>query len=366
MDMKEQLEGYVKKVRERHESCQGNEEGTKQSLISPLFTILGYDVTDPCQCKAEYKANFGRGRSRDPVDWAFCINESLAFLVEAKAVGEDISKYDEQLGDYYAKEHGAVKLGVLTTGVQWHFFTDLDKENVMDTEPFLRWDVLNDTIPIDFLTILQREKFKPENIKTFAKGKYRQSLLVAELTRLLEPSPEFIRLAIQNLEELEEHKLTTSVLEEWKPILGRAISEWAKQQRLQTALDCNVDGHVTNGSASAGVTDEPADDDEESHPDDHRISLEDLIKAGVLKAPAELTATYKHHEMRAQLSTDGVLTFDGKTFKTCSGAACFATGTVSQQRMIVNGWRFWSYRNDAGEIVLLDDAREEYLKHKAR
>jgi hypothetical protein len=107
----------------------------------------------------------------------------------------------------------------------------------MDNEPFLEWDVLNDGIPYDFLTLLQREKFSPELIKTFAKGKRRQSVLVAELTRLLEPSEEFVKLAIQNKERLlETRNLTATVLQEWKPILVEAIHEWAQQRRLTEAL----------------------------------------------------------------------------------------------------------------------------------
>jgi len=172
------------------------------------------------------------------VDWAFSVNGSLAFLVEAKAVGKKIDRYDEQLGDYYAKEHGGVKLGILTTGVKWRFCTDLDKENVMDNEPFLEWEVLKGAIPYDFLTILQRDKFNPDLIKTFAKGKRRQSVLVKELTRLLEPSDEFVKLAIQNKEMLfEDRNLTATVIQEWKPILASAIHEWAQQQRLTAVLE---------------------------------------------------------------------------------------------------------------------------------
>jgi hypothetical protein len=154
MDMKEQLDQYVKNVKERYGLCRGNEEATKRRLIEPLFTTLGYDLADPAQCIPEDKAKFGKDRSKQPVDWAFFVNNSVAFLVEAKAVEKKIDRYNEQLGDYYAKQQGKVKLGILTTGVQWRFFTDLDNENLMDNVPFLEWDVLNGTIPFKFLTIL--------------------------------------------------------------------------------------------------------------------------------------------------------------------------------------------------------------------
>ncbi len=241
-NLKEEVERYVKRVTEFHESCRDSEAATKASLVMPLFKILGYDETDPRECQPEYKADFGKVRGKQPVDWAFSVNNSLAFLVEAKAVGKKIDRYDEQLGDYFGKERGATKLGILTTGVQWRFFTDLVAENAMDSEPFLQWDVLKDPIPFDLLAILQRAEFKPELIKAFAKGKLRQSVLVAELTRLLEPSDEFVKLAIQNKETLfEDRNLTAAVIKEWKPILAGAIQEWVQQQKLTAALGRAID-----------------------------------------------------------------------------------------------------------------------------
>ncbi|MGK3962155.1 hypothetical protein WMF38_54755 [Sorangium sp. So ce118] len=45
------------------EHVKGNEQATKQSLIGPLFTLLGYDLTDPRQCLPEYRVDFGKDRS---------------------------------------------------------------------------------------------------------------------------------------------------------------------------------------------------------------------------------------------------------------------------------------------------------------
>ena len=40
-----------------------------------------------------------------------------------------------------------MKLGILTNGAQWRSFTDVVNENVMDKEPFARWDILADESP---------------------------------------------------------------------------------------------------------------------------------------------------------------------------------------------------------------------------
>jgi hypothetical protein len=135
--MKDLIDNYVKRVRELADHVKGNEQATKQSLVGPLFTLLGYDLTDPRECIPEFRADFGKDRSAKPVDWAFIQNGRPLFFVEAKEAGRKLVGYDEQLADYFAKAPEA-KLGILTNGVQWRFFTDVTHENVMDHEPFLK------------------------------------------------------------------------------------------------------------------------------------------------------------------------------------------------------------------------------------
>jgi hypothetical protein len=115
--------------------------------------------------------------------------------------------------------------------------------------PFFSWDVLNDDLPLDLLTILQKSQFKPQMIRTFAERKHHQNLLVQELTRLLEPSSDFIRLAIQNI---ETRRVTESIVEGWKPVLANALHEWAKQKALAFALQ-----RPPAGNGEEGVSPKP-------------------------------------------------------------------------------------------------------------
>lgn len=232
--MKEVVEGYIKRVRELAEHVRGNEQATKQTLIGPLLTTLGYDLTDPRECIPEYRADFGKDRSAKPIDWAFFMNGRPVFFVEAKEAYRKLAGYDEQLADYFAKSP-EVKLGILTNGIQWRFFTDVTHQNVMDMEPFLKWDVLADEKPpIDFLTILQKAQFNPQLIRAFAEQRRNQNLLLSEISRLLEPSSEFVRMAVSNI---DTRRLTDKIIEEWKPVLGSALQEWVKQRMLSMALD---------------------------------------------------------------------------------------------------------------------------------
>ena len=86
--MREALQQYVKRVQELAEHVRGNEQATKQSLVGPLFTLLGYDLTDPRECVPEYRVDFGPNRSVKPIDWAFFQAARPIFFVEAKEVGK--------------------------------------------------------------------------------------------------------------------------------------------------------------------------------------------------------------------------------------------------------------------------------------
>jgi hypothetical protein len=248
--MKDAIQAYMKRVAELADHVRGNEQATKKSLIEPLFVALGYDVTDPRECVPEHREDFGQGRSAKPVDYAFLRGGVLVFLVEAKDVSKKLTGYDEQLADYFAK-CSTCKVGILTNGTHWRFFSDIDHDNVMDKNPFVEWDVLSeDPPPWDFLRLLEKAQFNVELIRTFAQRKREQNLLVDELSRLLAPAPEFIRLAIENI---ETRNLTAGVIEGWKPVLKAAIAEWAKQQRLSTVLSDPSSSHEGPDDAASRI-----------------------------------------------------------------------------------------------------------------
>ena len=94
------------------------------------------------------------------------------------------------------------------------------------------------------------------------------------------------------------------------------------------------------------------------------VTLKDVIVAGLLKAPLKLTVHYKGHDLEADLLPDGTVTFQGKNYPSSSTAAEMARGTITGRPMHTNGWTFWKYRDEDGKLVLLDAARQEYLKRK--
>ena len=130
---------YVQKY--RNILC--NEEHTKIGFIIPFFKVLGYDMHLPDEVIAEYSCDFGTKKG-EKVDFAIMKGSKPYILVEAKHCSKVLNeKFASQLSRYFNQTD--VKLGILTNGVEYWFYSDFDKVNVMDSEPFYRFDILNFT-----------------------------------------------------------------------------------------------------------------------------------------------------------------------------------------------------------------------------
>ena len=64
-------------------------------------------------------------------------------LIEAKPAGEPLKEDNVgQLSRYFGTLP-ELHIAILTNGVSWKFFADLDKPNVMDSHPFFEVDLMN-------------------------------------------------------------------------------------------------------------------------------------------------------------------------------------------------------------------------------
>lgn len=134
MDFIERINEMVAQLRKRVPHCQ-TEEATKMSLILPfLEKVLGWDPSDPHQLVPEYAADIGTKRG-EKVDYAIMVDDKPAILIEAKKVGTALGREPKnQLYRYFACT--SAHFAILTDGIQYLFFADLDDENRMDPQPF--------------------------------------------------------------------------------------------------------------------------------------------------------------------------------------------------------------------------------------
>jgi len=84
--------------------------------------------------KPEYVSDFGIKKG-EKVDYAIFKNGVPIIFVEAKSVNEKLDKHNSQLYRYFNATPD-VKIAMITNGVDYHFYTDLNQDNIMDNEPF--------------------------------------------------------------------------------------------------------------------------------------------------------------------------------------------------------------------------------------
>lgn len=126
-----------------------DETATKQVIILPLLSYLGWDIFNPHEVKPEYSVSGGK------VDYALRIHNVSKVFIEVKRVGIELEKHQKQLLDYSFAE--GVRLAVLTNGLTFWLYLPL-MEGTWDQRRFYTIDILqqdsDDIIEkfIDFLS----------------------------------------------------------------------------------------------------------------------------------------------------------------------------------------------------------------------
>jgi hypothetical protein len=187
-----QLKGLVERYETSKEYIE-NEEAAKMGLVVPFIRLLGYDPNSPKEVRPEYAAPFVQGDGKkqpDRMDYAiFDVTGTKPLMVfETKALGADIAVKSNQLARYIA-QMPELHFGVITDGCHYHFFGDLENQNVMDKEPFFTFaldDPKTDWGKVaTFLTKFSRDSFNAGTLIIDAENaRYRQAM-IEKLARVL-------------------------------------------------------------------------------------------------------------------------------------------------------------------------------------
>ena len=139
-----------------------NEAVTRSVSIRPFLRVLGHDADDSRQVFEEFDADpkWAGGRK---VDFAILNNDEPYILLEAKPASGNLgAKNWEQLYHYFNATES--RYGILTNGLIYEFYSDRDKTNIMDRQPFLTIDLLNlDARRITDLEPIMRASFPNES-----------------------------------------------------------------------------------------------------------------------------------------------------------------------------------------------------------
>lgn len=261
MDFIDQLKQFSTRIEKMTESIQ-TEEATKTSMIMPFFQMLGYDVFNPLEFVPEYTADVGIKKG-EKVDYAIMDeNQQPLILIEAKWCGESLDKHASQLFRYFSTT--PAKFGILTNGIVYRFYTDLEEQNKMDDRPFLEinlLDIKESLVPE--IKKFQKTTFDLDTIMTTASElKYNNQIKQLLAKQLIAPDDEFITYIAANV---YEGRKTQKIIGDFRDIVKKSFSQFINEQindRLKSALGSDDvpkiqeadGGTATDEQASGEVT----------------------------------------------------------------------------------------------------------------
>ncbi len=236
MDFIDSLNQISNRIPRLRDSLQ-TEEATKNALIMPVIQALGYNVFDPFEVVPEYTADVGTKKG-EKVDYVIMKDGKPSILIECKSLNTQLNVcHASQLFRYFSCTEA--RFAILTNGVEYQFYTDIEAPNKMDDHPFFDFSMES----IDQRKVAEFKKFSKsvfdlENILSNASElKYKKQLRHLFSAELENPSDEFVRYFAKQvyggvLTPERRTQFTTLVKDAFREWLNNRISE-----RLQNALD---------------------------------------------------------------------------------------------------------------------------------
>lgn len=217
------------------------EEATKNALIMPFINALGYNVFNPSEVVPEFNADVGTKKG-EKVDYAIMIEGKPIILFECKPCNANLDKeHASQLYRYFSVTES--KFGILTNGIEYLFFTDIEELNKMDSKPFFEFNMCE--IRPDVIKELKKftkSSFDLDEILYSASElKYTREIKKILSSELDSPSEDFVRFFAK---QVYPGILTPNVKDKFEGITKIALNQFIKDQvnsRLKSALDASDD-----------------------------------------------------------------------------------------------------------------------------
>ena len=298
------------------------EEATKFALINPFIReVLGYNTADLTEVVPEYTADVGVKKG-EKVDYAILRNGAPLVLIEAKEAGTKLHEEDpSQLYRYFTVTHSA-RFGIYTDGIKYLFYSDLDKDNLMDRKPFLILDLHDlDPIAVEAVSKFVKSEFNPDALRASASQlKYTRAIKELLQTELHEPSEDLVRLLMS---KVYTGTRTPAKVQEFTEFVKQAARQlWSAE--LRGRLNASLATEPDLSTSEPGATPTPS--------------------APAAGQEIPIRWRYKGQEYHAVLlQGGGVRLPDGTTTKTPTGAC----GAVLGQRPLgITGWGAWRYYDE--------------------
>lgn len=262
------------------------EEATKNAFIMPMISALGYDVFNPLEVVPELDCDLVKKKG-EKIDYAIIKDGVPILLIECKHIDQDLTLHDTQLQKYFVASNA--RFGVLTNGIEYRFYTDLDKQNIMDERPFLVVNMLEiSEAEIEQLKKFHKSYYDVEEILSTAQElKYMTDVKGILNKEFANPSKEFVKYIIR---PIYSGQIKENVLDLFTPIVKKSIASIIKEriaEKLNLAIKTN---------------DEPA-----PAPQEPEKPKEEELPEGVVALDKETGVTTTQEEIDAFLIVKAIL-----------------------------------------------------------
>ncbi|MDO4582996.1 MAG: type I restriction endonuclease [Planctomycetia bacterium] len=236
MDFKDQVRELGKRVTELKEHTQ-TEEATKNAFVMPFLNLLGFNVFNPLEVKPEFVADVGLKKG-EKIDYAIFKDGEIILLVECKHWQTTLNINNEsQLLRYYHVSKS--KFALLTNGIEYRFYSDLDEPNIMDKTPFLAFDItkIKDN-QIAELKKFSKVEFDLDKIAASASElKYTSAMRAALVEEFTEPSEGLVR---HFAGRAYAGRLTQNVMEQFTRMFKKTLDQYLSDlitDRFKSAIE---------------------------------------------------------------------------------------------------------------------------------
>jgi len=234
MELSTELKFLADKINQLKDKIE-TEESTKHAFVLPFINILGYDTFNPTEVVPEFTADLGLKKG-EKVDYAIFQDGAPILIIECKNWKEKLTVHNSQLFRYFHVTK--TRFALLTNGITYQFFTDLDEKNKMDIKPFLEFEItsLKDNV-INEIAKFHKSSFDVNHIVSNASAlKYIQEIRKQINDELSNPSNEFVKLFAN---KVYSGRLTEKVMEEFKDLVQKGFNQFISDKindRLKAAL----------------------------------------------------------------------------------------------------------------------------------
>lgn len=286
------------------------EEATKNALIMPFINALGYNVFDPTEVVPEFVADVGVKKG-EKVDYVIFHQGSPAILIECKAAGSKLSlKNASQLYRYFSVTEA--RFAVLTNGLDYQIYTDVEAANKMDSKPFFEFNMLT----LDARIVAEIKKFAKtqfnvdEILSNASELKYLKQIRKELDAEIASPSDDLVKLLTARV---YEGRITEAIRDQFSSLVKTALADLIKD-RINARLQSALEGTSAAIPSAESTSDEPEDD---ANDDGIETTPEEIEGFHIVRAILAKKVSPERVVMRDTKSYCGVLLDDNNRKPLC-------------------------------------------------